>query len=339
MRRVCVWLVVFGLVAGVAAGTAAGKDERPQNIILIGWDGAQRNHIKECLARNELPSLKQLSSEGRIVAIDVIRVTDTKAGWTQILTGYEPEITGVFSNSKYQPIPKGYTVFERLEQFFGPDNIYTAAVIGKKGNVDAEPPLKKPIDEREKVKLLKRKKLDGKIVVEESITYFVAPGKPFYNARDGMDTFINGLGEHENVGKKTLELLEQNRNRKFFFFVHFADPDHQGHKYGENSKEYNDALIACDVWLGKIIKKLKELNLYEKTLIYVTADHGFDEGEKDHRDAPYIFLATNDPAVMRRGTRADIAPTILERFGIDLSKIEPPLDGHPLTKPYEEPLW
>jgi len=85
--------------------------------------------------------------------------------------------------------------------------------------------------------------------------------------------------------------------------------------------------------------RLKELQLYDKTLIYVTADHGFDEGRTSHADAPYVFLATNDPAVTRRGERSDVAPTILERFGLDLNKIEPRLDGHPLTKAYKEPLW
>ncbi len=84
---------------------------------------------------------------------------------------------------------------------------------------------------------------------------------------------------------------------------------------------------------------LKELNLYDQTLIYVTADHGFDEDTKNHADAPYVFLGTNDSTIMRRGERADITPTILERFGVDLSKIEPPLDGHPLTRPYQPPNW
>ena len=85
--------------------------------------------------------------------------------------------------------------------------------------------------------------------------------------------------------------------------------------------------------------KLKELNLYDETLIYVTADHGFDEGMKSHNDAPYVFLATNDTLVMRRGERADITPTILKRFGLDLSRISPPLDGHPLIEPYQPPRW
>ena len=90
--------------------------------------------------------------------------------------------------------------------------------------------------------------------------------------------------------------------------------------------------MSDDMWLGKIIQKLKDVKIYEKTLIYVTADHGFDEGRRTHHDAPYVFLATNDPIPLVPGTRSDIAPTILKRYGMDLSKIKPPLDGKPLMK-------
>ena len=41
-------------------------------------------------------------------------------------------------------------------------------------------------------------------------------------------------------------------------------------------------------------------------------------------------VVCNDSTVARsEGTREDIAPTILKKFGLDLSKIEPKLDGYP----------
>jgi len=326
-------------------GAEGGKT--PQNVILIGWDGCQRNHLKECIARNEVPNLMKLVSEGKLVAIDILRTTDTKAGWTQILTGYEPEKSGVFSNGIYQPIPVGYTVFERLEKFFGSDNIATVAVIGKKGHVDADAPVKIPMEKilaREKRAAAKGKEkparpAGGKVVEENGKQYWFVPGKPYFHTKDNIDVFINGLLENEKVAQTAIEYLEKYKDKRMFFFIHFAEPDHLGHAHGENSKEYNGGIISDDECTGKIIAKLKELGLYEKTAIYVTADHGFDEGEKSHRDAPYVFLGTNDPAVVRRGLRTDITPTILKRFGLDLSRIAPPLDGHPLTEPYTPPVW
>ncbi len=270
----------------------------PRIVLLIGWDGAQRNHVYDCLARGELPNLKTLGSEGTIVDIDIIGgKTDTKAGWAEILTGYEPEITGVYSNSNYQPISVGLTVFERLEEHFGPDNIVTLAVIGKGANVGG------------------------------------GPGLPYYYTKDNMDLFENSVGPDDVVGPRAIELLERYKNQQIFFFIHFRNVDSYGHKYGENSKEYNDALISNDFWTGKIIEKVKEFGWYEETLVYVTADHGFNEAGTGHSNAPYVFLGTNDPKVIRKGERADITPTILARYGLDLGSLEPPLDGRPLTKP------
>ncbi len=130
-----------------------------------------------------------------------------------------------------------------------------------------------------------------------------------------------------------MEELDKHKDKRFFMFVHFADPDHPGHKHGENSRQYTEAIADDDAWTGKIIAKLKELGLYESTLVYVVVDHGFNEGEKGHRYAPYVFLGTNDAAVMRDGDRMDIAPTILKRFGVNLSTLQPALSGKPLDEP------
>jgi hypothetical protein len=92
-------------------------------------------------------------------------------------------------------------------------------------------------------------------------------------------------------------------------------------------------LISNDLWTGKIMDKVRELGLADTTQFYVTADHGFNEDAKGHGFAPYVFLATNNKAVSRDGRRQDIAPTILEAFGLDLAAIQPRLDGISLTKP------
>ena len=142
----------------------------------------------------------------------------------------------------------------------------------------------------------------------------------------------NGLGNAERLGPYVLKCLDKYKDKRFFLFIQFQDPDARGHEYGENSRLYNEAIIECDSWLGRIMDKLKELGIYDKTLIYVTADHGFDEGERSHYDAPYVFLATNDDRVIRDGNNIDIVPTILERLGISVAGIEPPLDGYSLLR-------
>jgi hypothetical protein len=360
LKKIVFALVTLALMIAPSATTAA--ENRPRNVILFGWDGAQRDHVNECLSRKELPTLQKLIDEGAYVKIDIEGVTDTKAGWSQILTGYYPEVTGVYSNGRYQSIPKGLSIGERLEKHFGPDNIVTLAVIGKKGHVDADPPKKtKVTEEAEQPKVKKprarkkqasetegakpkaakkqaaKKKPQGKIIEENGVKYRLVPGKPHYNMSQNTDLFENGLALDEKVGTRAIELIEKHKDKPFFFFVHFAEVDHNGHKQGENSKEYNDALISNDTWTGKIMDKVKELGLADKTQYYITADHGFNEDGKGHSFAPYVFLATNNKNVNRDGRRQDVAPTILEAFGLDLKKVEPPLDGISLTKPDKRP--
>ena len=385
-------IVTIGLLATVAFAQT-GREGPPRNVILIGWDGAQRAHLHECLARGELPNLKALADEGTLVDIDIITgATDTKAGWTQILTGYHPEVTGVYSNGRYRDVPAGLSIFERLKKHFGPDFV-CVAVIGKREHCgEIRAPFKKQLTEEEAQQFLEQQKgvqekqkaaqklkaaqaagqagvqvqaekpkqpgravkeqaakkpqpqpgagrqVLGRIVEEGGVKYLVFEGSPYYTMHKACDVWEYGLMDDDKVGTLAIQLIEKYKDRPFFFFVHFASVDHQGHRFGENSKEYNDALISNDAWTGKIIQKLKELGLYDKTLIYVTADHGFDEGKTSHSYAPYVFLATNDPLVKRAGMRQDIAPTILDRFGVDLSKLEPPLDGEPLTKPATKPV-
>lgn len=287
-KRAIYLLLVLGLM--ITAAEAVQAVEQPQNIILIGWDGAQRDHVKECLKRKELPNLQRLIDQGKFVDIDIEGTTDTKAGWSQILTGYYPNITGVYSNSQYQPIPKGYSIFERLENHFGTDKFVTVAVIGKKAHCgEINPPQKIRLDEEKKKKAkdsnepvqpVAGTKPKGTIIEENGVKYRFIPGSPYYNMYTALETWEFGLMLDKKVGTRAIELLEKYKDKPFFFFVHFAEVDHNGHKYGENSKEYNDALISSDFWTGKIMDKIKELGLADKTQFYVTADHGFNEGTK-----------------------------------------------------------
>ena len=136
------------------SGPIGAEDSNPglpaKNVVLFGWDGAQREHVHQCLERGELPTMKGSASKAGW-SIDVVTgATDTKAGWSQILTGYHPEMTGVYSNGRYRDIPEGLSVFERLEKQFGSDQFVTVAVIGKSGHCgEINAPFKKERSQRE----------------------------------------------------------------------------------------------------------------------------------------------------------------------------------------------
>ncbi|MCX7702674.1 MAG: alkaline phosphatase family protein [Planctomycetota bacterium] len=311
-----------------------GEIQKPENIILFSWDGLDRSVLEELLATKRLPNSIELIKEGSYQEIDIYEhSTVTKPSHAVILTGLEPKTTGVINNRVFKPIPEGYTIFERLREHFGKENIKTIFVASKVANVGGRGPeeakewlkQKKLLNEQK----LRKKRKDVPEGADDTYEDQIE-GEPFYLTRKNLDVFDSEQREASETGELCLKYLEQVKSSNFFAFFHFADPDHAGHKYGRNSQEYRDAAVLCDEWLGKIVKWLKDQNLYEKTLIYVTTDHGFDKDAKSHNYAPHCWLVTNDKAVNHGGTLYDIPATILVRLGVDLENLTPKIVGRPL---------
>ena len=122
-RPIAILSSLIFILFGVLACTQPVNTSAKTNTVIIGWDGAGRNNIKELLAAGKLPNLQTVIDEGSIVAIDAERDTATLPGWAAILTGYYPEVTGVYTTDIYQSIPDGLTIFERLEAI-DPDYLY-----------------------------------------------------------------------------------------------------------------------------------------------------------------------------------------------------------------------
>lgn len=309
-----------------------------KNMLLIGWDGTQRDVLYKLLSDEKLPNLTKVIKEGGLFNIDIITgETETKPGWAEILTGYTSGSLGINSNLNYKPIPKDYTIFERLKDYFGKENIVTVFIGGKINNIGGRGPHKICTNclTRDPLTFKKTKWWDEAVsapvaVPGQSRRFEEREGEPYYHTKNNLDLYNVALKEAPNVGKKALGLLEKHKDKRFFMFFHFEEPDEQGHVYGESSKEYAQGIIADDYWLGEIIRQLKKLKIYDKTLIYVTTDHGFDKNAKTHSHAPDSWLAANDPKVKKNGERLDITPTILDRYGINLSQFTPPFDGKSL---------
>ena len=279
------------------------------NVIMVGWDGVQRDHFYECLNQEipqcagGLPHITELSNGVFWNNTTTSGFTATKPGWAQIISGYDAEVMGIVSNKVYQALPEGYSLFEKVQAFLGDEEIVTIFVAGKFGNTG------------------------GQCSVLDSV-----PSQPFCETKKHVDHFENGLITEKRVGEAALSLMERYRDERILALFHFAQPDDIGHLCGENCPLYSASIVSVDEWLGRIVDKLRDLGIYEKTFIYVISDHGFDETKWNHRNAPFTIMATNDRSVMRSGDRKDLAPTILERYGISLKADGelPAVDGYSL---------
>jgi arylsulfatase A-like enzyme len=314
--------------AVVLLGATAFKPSTPpqdRNAVLISWDGALREHVQDALKRNQLPNLAQLIKEGRMVDVEVTgHATETRPGHAQMLTGYDPDVTGVHDNTRFRPIPQGLTIFERLTQTFGKKGVATIMITGKPMGVGPAG-LKTP-SETDNTPTRRRER----IRVENERN---GEGQPFYLSKGAITSWDgDNARDATRVGPKALAAIDRYAAGRFFLFIHFGETDAAGHTYGEASQEYDDAMVVLDQWLGRLVEKLKAAGAYDRTAVYVTADHGFDVGTTHHGKATHIFMAGNDPGLVQYGEQRDITPTVLHAMGVDLAKISPPLPGKSLRK-------
>lgn len=166
--------------------------------------------------------------------------------------------------------------------------------------------------------------------------------------KSAIDLFINDPFKNQGTGEQALAALDKYKDKRFVMFTLFADADDAGHKKGGASDDYLRGLIDDDMWLGKLMDKLKELKIDQKTLIYVVSDHGWDneprastpstkKGADTHDDAPFGVFVTNDNSIIRPGDRRDLTPTILSKYGLSLGEDKElnlaAVNGYPLDAP------
>jgi len=147
---------------------------------------------------------------------------------------------------------------------------------------------------------------------------------------DTTADIINWLNKHKDI------------NSPFFLFAHYMDP------HAPYEPSYDSEIEKIDKELSKIIKKLKELSIYDNSLIIFTSDHGESLGEHNSPLGHGWFLYTEQiqvPLIIKfpknKYIRSinqlvrniDILPTILDYIGSKYD--EDKIDGKSLLPAIE----
>jgi predicted AlkP superfamily pyrophosphatase or phosphodiesterase len=94
----------------------------------------------------------------------------------------------------------------------------------------------------------------------------------------GTDFYISaGYDDSEKTTDAILDLLK-NKDVRFVGAIYGAT-DHAGHQHGPRSEEVKAAVLSIDAAVGRLIEGLKQMEIYDSTLIAFTADHGMSEYE------------------------------------------------------------
>jgi len=289
---ICSGILFFMLMSDMVCAAPAGMD----NVILISWDGISKDTLLDLLQAGYLPNLSTLVQKGSFINITITdHFPDTMAGHAQILTGYPPEQTNVFKSMRYGEIPHGLTLFERLEETLGTDSISTV------------------------------------IVASQERSLGTIKGLPFYHAGKIVDYYYDRNSDAGLVGSVATEAVYHFAPKgRFFIFVHFRDAADAGYAYGAESPEQKAAIRKIDNATGTILKAIQDQELDKKTAMYVTTDHGFNTGPKDHTGQISLWMIANEPGYNPTGDQKDIAPTVLKRFGVQYENISPKYPGKAL---------
>jgi arylsulfatase A-like enzyme len=190
----------------------------------------------------------------------------------------------------------------------------------------------------------------------------------------------NTVSSH-SITEKASAYLEDHKDTNFFLFLHYFDPhenyvlhedynyypDYSGPLYSgqpifegvrdiassltQDDIEYIKALYDSEIsymdeYLGKLFDKLKELDLYDETLIIFTADHGEEFCERGNHwightrtvyqeliHVPLIIKVPNKndyQVIAEYVGLIDILPTLIKHLGLRTSeKVE--MEGEPIN--------
>ncbi|MHC4215387.1 MAG: sulfatase, partial [Planctomycetota bacterium] len=135
--------------------------------------------------------------------------------------------------------------------------------------------------------------------------------------------------------KRAIKWIEQHKEKRSFLFLHYFDPHYRYEPPEPFRSEYSDNLYAGEIaytdhCIGQVIRKLKELDLYDSTLLVITSDHGEMLGEHGEFKHGYFVYQSSIrvPLIFRlpgqRKARRieglvgliDIMPTIFGLLGI-----------------------
>ncbi len=278
MRR---FVTAVAVVFAATGGASAAEPPQKPNVIFVLSDDLAQGDVG-CYGQKliKTPTLDAMAKEGTRFTQAYCGTSVCAPSRTSLMIGRHTGHSPIRANREIQPegqkpLPAGtYTVAKLFK-----DNVYATACVGKwgMGMFDTPgSPLKVGFDH-----------FFGYNCQRHAHSYF-----PAYLYRDDKRFDLPG-NDGKGVGKtyaqnliadETLAWVAANKDKPFFLFYSITLPhgrheiDSQGvykdEKWTEAQKNYAAQVTRLDSDVGRLLAKLKELKLDEKTLVIVAGDNG-----------------------------------------------------------------
>uniref|UniRef100_A0A0G4EZ66 Sulfatase N-terminal domain-containing protein n=1 Tax=Chromera velia CCMP2878 TaxID=1169474 RepID=A0A0G4EZ66_9ALVE len=122
---------------------------------------------------------------------------------------------------------------------------------------------------------------------------------------------FNSSVPSEDRAKKVLEWIDfPKQARPELLMTYIEVVDHQGHKFGPESEEVNEAIREADDAVGVLLKGLERrgLAMGEKSTVVVVADHGFAATPVEKAVALEKYIDLKKVTITSTGPEADVWP-------------------------------
>lgn len=302
------WLYLAFLVVVVIVGAVwllhrpGISPEDVGNVILISIDTCRADYLG-CygFGRATTPNIDAVARQSVLFENVVVPVPLTLPAHCSMLTGTIPPYHGAHDNLDYR---------------LGDTNVTIAEILKEHGFVTGA--------------LISTFVLDSQFGLKQ--------GFDSYNDTFEAEYAVGTVSERKGgeASRFAMEWLEQHKGEKFFFFLHYYDPHTEYIPPEPFASRFADDLYAgeiayTDYCIGQVVQKLRDLALFDSSLLIITGDHGEmlgEHGEQDHGyfiyqsaiKVPLLFKLPGQrkPKVVKDLVAlVDIVPTICGLVGIE----------------------
>jgi arylsulfatase A-like enzyme/Tfp pilus assembly protein PilF len=284
------------------SGLKAAGSYKNYNILLITLDTLRADHLPMYGYREvKTPNLDRLASDSFVFEDAVSHVPLTLPSHTSMLTGRLPIGHGVRDNAGFILDPGEITLAEVMKGSGYATGAFVSAFV-----LDSRWQLNQGFD----------------IYYDNFNLVQFQDFNPGDIQRRAVDTEIEAS-----------HWLYANKDHKFFAWVHYYDPHDpydppEPYKSEYSGRLYDGEIAYTDEHVGKLLNKLVELKLSDKTIVLIAADHGESLGEHDEAThAMFVYKTTQHVPLLihvpgSSGNRVkgivrlvDLMPTVLDLIG------------------------
>ena len=281
MKKWWIFVLLLFITGALFSCSYFGSDtEKISRVVLISIDTCRADYLS-CYGYplKTTPNIDAVADEGFLFRNVISPIPSTLPAHCTMLTGTIPPYHGVHDNIEYQLAESNVTLAEILSQKgLTTGGIISSAVLDTNSGIN----------------------------------------QGFNNYDDKLENphIVPGVPHAEQRGKETtqkaLKWLDKYKNEDFFLFLHYYDPHYNYEPpesfafkfmdldiphseqvasnyapgyYKNQLSLYAGEIAYTDHCIGQVIKRLKELKLYDSTLIIITGDHGemlWEHGEPAH---------------------------------------------------------